>query len=1147
MKRFVLLQVLAFSFLLFFNAFAEGRSPLRPPEYLKTKPVGASSKRALHSPFDTGLTKLGEWGTGYYQDVMVNGNYAYCAAGDAGLDIIDISDPANPTKVGTFDTGDDVRGIHIAGTKGAIANSFGGVILIDLTDPVSPTRLDSYNPGIMAEGVFIRDNYIYVAATSFGLHIMAITGNELSTAGECSTAYYARNVYVDGNYAYVADDYGGLQVVDVSNPWTCSVVGAHATNGSANDIYVSGNYAYVANWGGLALEILDISNPLQPSLVGSYGGSGYGLGLQLSGSNIYLADTVGLRIVDVSNPATPLYVGMVDTAGGTRAVSFINTGAVCLAADWGGLQVVNATNPASPSVTGSYDQSNWFVGMHVEGNYAYLADNFSGLKVVDISNSSAPTLAGEFAQDSMYEHLRVNGNYAYIDETFFGLYIIDISNPTNPVLANSYPVNEQIGAFDVSGNYAYLTDGTQRLQVLDMSDPLNPSQLGTCAIPGGNSGLPRDVILNGNHVYISDGSGGVKIFDVSTPTNPTWVSSYTASGNIQGTYIMPSGRYAYLADSSGDMRILDISIPANPNRVGIYPLNDVEDIVFQDDHAYVADYTAGLVLLDVSEPTAPTQTGSYSLSRLASEVELAGSRIVVASRASGKVIVFNNPNIAIPELSLNRTSMVFGADTAGNVTPSQDVAIGNSGAGVLDWTVSADQSWVSFSPANGNTNSGLVTVSVDTTGLAAGSYTATLTVNDLVDNTVNSTETVAVTLNVYTSGSTEAPIGVFSTPINGSTVSSSVPFTGWVLDDLGVVGVGLYREDGDALAYIGDALLVEGARPDVETAYPGFPHNYTSGWGYMMLTNFLPTGDGTYVIHARATDIEGNVSQLGTTTITVNNSEAVKPFGAIDTPSQGGMASGSITNSGWILTPLPNIIPTDGSTINIYVDGVNLGNPLYNLYREDIAALFPGYANSEGAQVDFDFDTTGCENGVHTIAWSAEDNAGNADGIGSRYFSIWNEEGSGNVAGHFSLKGAAPPSPFIPGPGNTNGNSFALDRLMEAAKTNRETIDFKKGWSVDTAYRTAECDDNGVININIRELERLVLKIPGKNGIKGFTVVGPYLKRLPLGSFLDSEKGIFYWQPGVGFVGEYSLMFVEKAGKDIRNVRVIRVTILPRE
>ena len=239
---------------------------------------------------------------------------------------------------------------------------------------------------------------------------------------------------------------------------------------------------------------------------------------------------------------------------------------------------------------------------------------------------------------------------------------------------------------------------------------------------------------------------------------------------------------------------------------------------------------------------------------------------------------------------------------------------------------------------------------------------------------------------------TSSPFGEFSSPQDGAIVSSSIPVTGWALDDVGVVSVKIYRQQGDNSIYIGDAVFSEGARPDIEKAYPNYPFNNKAGWGYMLLTNFLPNkGSGTFTIYAEAIDIEGNCALLGSKTITCDNTHAVKPFGAIETPAQGGIASGKkYLNWGWALTPLPNHISTDGSTIDIYVDNKFVGRPVYNNYREDILNLFPGYANSNGAVGYFYLDTTCYKNGVHSIHWIVTDNAGNTDGIGSRYFIIKN-------------------------------------------------------------------------------------------------------------------------------------------------------------
>jgi hypothetical protein len=297
-------------------------------------------------------------------------------------------------------------------------------------------------------------------------------------------------------------------------------------------------------------------------------------------------------------------------------------------------------------------------------------------------------------------------------------------------------------------------------------------------------------------------------------------------------------------------------------------------------------------------------------------------------------------------INLNHNALFFGAAAENGVTPDQKVLINSSSGGMLNWTAAANQNWLHVSPANGTGNS-VMSVSVDASGLSQGTYNGVITITD--PNAANSPQTVSVILNVYKSGNTSKPFGEFATPVHQSTVMSSIPVTGWVLDDIGVDSVKIYREEGKSLVYIGDAVFVEGARPDVEQAFPAYPLNYRAGWGYMMLTNFLPNGgNGTFDIHAIAIDTEEHQVTLGVKTIICDNANAVKPFGAIDTPTQGGTASGSsFINWGWVLTPQPNCIPTDGSTIKVWINGINLGHPNYNIYREDIATLFPGYANSD--------------------------------------------------------------------------------------------------------------------------------------------------------------------------------------------------------
>jgi hypothetical protein len=484
-----------------------------------------------------------------------------------------------------------------------------------------------------------------------------------------------------------------------------------------------------------------------------------------------------------------------------------------------------------------------------------------------------------------------------------------------------------------------------------------------------------------------------------------------------------------------------------------------------------------------------------------------------------------------PTIELSRNKLKFGAVPGGLVTGPQYILISSS-AGILTWTAFASNSWLIVSPASG-TGGAPIEVSINPSGLALGTYSGVITITD--PHASNSPQAIQVTLD-YT-GAGLSPFGAFETPADNAVVKSSIPITGWALDDVEVASVKILREpvtgEGTDLIYIGDAVLVEGMRPDVEQAYEDYPFNSRAGWGYMLLTYGLP-GKGmnnTYRLHAIAYDKENNSTGLGGKTIYCENNQAMKPFGAIDIPAQGGVTSGGdFINWGWVLTPQPNHIAINGSTIQVIVDGVNLGNPGYNVYRQDIADLFPGYVNSGGAIGYFHLDTTEFENGVHTIAWAAVDNAGNTDGIGSRYFIIQNPGGAGV---------------------RRDGPSWQLDCDWGTHEPDCfDPVGIIKGYKEDKSPQIVYPGKDGITTIQIKELERVVLLLD-KTGIQpvdvlciheGYLKAGDQLRALPVGSTLDKRRGIFYWQPGPGFTGEYEFVFQKNTGRHKENVIKIQIT-----
>jgi phosphatidylserine/phosphatidylglycerophosphate/cardiolipin synthase-like enzyme len=517
---------------------------------------------------------------------------------------------------------------------------------------------------------------------------------------------------------------------------------------------------------------------------------------------------------------------------------------------------------------------------------------------------------------------------------------------------------------------------------------------------------------------------------------------------------------------------------------------------------------------------------------------------------------------APPTFSLSRLSLNFGVVRSGaqvtSETPGQTILITQHGGGTMTWSVTSSTPWLRTSTPDG-TGSGAFTLSLDNASLPV---TGTLDATVAVRSAEASTEPQIVGIHVtqLTAGGTAAPYGSFDTPATDATnLAGAIPVTGWAIDDVGVSKVEIWRDgvNGEPVAangkvFIGNAVFVAGARPDIEGLARDKPLNYRAGWGYLLLTNVLPDiaagkpsgGNGTFTLYAYATDIEGSQTLLGSKRVTLANGSATKPFGTLDTPGQGDTIGGtSYTSFGWALSPR-STIPLDGSTIDVYIDGVKMGHPTYNNNRPDIAGAFPGYANSQGAIGYFSFDTSKLTNGVHTIGWLAADAAGNADGLGSRFFTVFND-------GAVSLRAVMKDAGTVATSGAAGSQTMQRADALAQVPVANAPLEVRRAFSPENAVAVAVPEHDGRIAVRASELEQLELRLSneltGREGtFEGYLVVAGELRPLPSGSALDAARGVFTWQPGPGFVGGYDLVFVRTDAVGGRSKTPVHVTIAPK-
>jgi hypothetical protein len=279
-------------------------------------------------------------------------------------------------------------------------------------------------------------------------------------------------VAVQGKYAYIGDNSGQIDVIDISNYDFPQRLGQATATTQVQDLKVDGKYLYAAiNTGGL--QIFDISDPRAPVSVGSYNTAGTALSVAISGRYAYIADGLtsdGLAVIDVSNPRFPIKVGR--NTGATDANEVVIQGQYAYVADGSnGLRIFDISSPTSPVLRGTFNTPDDNVGLFVSGRYAYLADGLNGdFFIVDVASSTNPTQAGTISFSGLGNnptHVTVAGDFAYVGGGS-RLVMLNVASTTNPTLVSIVAPPNVTTAIDFDGRALLLGLSSDGLAIYDV-------------------------------------------------------------------------------------------------------------------------------------------------------------------------------------------------------------------------------------------------------------------------------------------------------------------------------------------------------------------------------------------------------------------------------------------------------------------------------------------------------------------------------------------------------------------------------------------------------------------------------------------------------------------------------------------------------
>jgi hypothetical protein len=217
---------------------------------------------------------------GYCSDVHIHGNtHVLLAAGSSGIQVVDIGDVENPENVATYGSGDFAMGLDADGERIYLANYYGGFQVIDFADPEAPEQeavYDTYGAVFDAKYCSIGENaYIYAIDSESKLHVVDCNDPGMPVlVHSVEVPEPPQSLLVEGDYLYIASGYSGLSVFSISNPANPEFKASIYITGFALDLSKFGDMIYLA-LGEMGIEVIDVSDPENPVFAEEYNTSGF--------------------------------------------------------------------------------------------------------------------------------------------------------------------------------------------------------------------------------------------------------------------------------------------------------------------------------------------------------------------------------------------------------------------------------------------------------------------------------------------------------------------------------------------------------------------------------------------------------------------------------------------------------------------------------------------------------------------------------------------------------------------------------------------------------------------------------------------------------------------------------------------------------
>ncbi|HBC45490.1 MAG TPA: hypothetical protein DEO84_09575 [candidate division Zixibacteria bacterium] len=259
--------------------------------------------------YDHGFSYISTYRPGSQHAVGVTNYYnaLFISTGDAGLEVLDITNKSRPTFRSRLDTPGQALHSAIEYPFVYIADRDQGVTMANFSNVDSLIYLHRYISQSLTKDVAVSDNYI-----------LAVENDGLSILAQVNLQPYSRRIFQDIlNYvvtrhdtAYVVGD-NGFYIIDCTDPVSSTLVGSYNNLGQGKGAAIADTFAFIAN-GSDGVIVLSIAHPANPRFLARFN-PGQNMTTVTAGTGFLFAGSYSNMVYALDYTSQPGTIQIVDS------------------------------------------------------------------------------------------------------------------------------------------------------------------------------------------------------------------------------------------------------------------------------------------------------------------------------------------------------------------------------------------------------------------------------------------------------------------------------------------------------------------------------------------------------------------------------------------------------------------------------------------------------------------------------------------------------------------------------------------------------------------------------------------------------------------------------------------------------------------